>query len=256
MSETQEVVHAPGSVLGPDGRRAEIQASSMENFIMRAAADPSFDVEKLERLIALQERSQAAQRKERFFDALAAAQSEMPQLDQNGCIDYGSGKGKINYARIEDIDAQIRPIYSRAGFSVSWNSSPVMDGKMVRVEGTFSCAGHNETREMTGPVDNSGGKQPIQAVASTVAYLKRHILKMFFNLIERGKDFDGAKVQDLKPIAESQADDISRRLTDCGADVERFKKLFSVEKIADLRQGQMREVEAQLSAKERKAAQK
>jgi hypothetical protein len=101
----------------------------------------------------------------------------MPQLDQNGCIDYGSGKGKINYARIEDIDAQIRPIYSGAGFSVSWNSEPVMEGKMVKVQGTFSCHGHNETREMTGPVDNSGGKNGIQGVASSVAYLKRQISK-------------------------------------------------------------------------------
>ena len=129
-------------------------ANDLEQFIMRAASDPSFDVSKLERLIALQERSQAAQRKERFFEALALAQAQMPQLDQNGCIEYGAGKGKINYARIEDIDAQIRPIYSAAGFSVSWNSGPVMEGKMVRVEeNVLRRHGHNETREMTGPVD-------------------------------------------------------------------------------------------------------
>ena len=231
-------------------------ANDLEQFIMRAASDPSFDVSKLERLIALQERSQAAQRKERFFEALALAQAQMPQLDQNGCIDYGAGKGKINYARIEDIDAQIQPIYSAAGFSVSWNSGPVMDGKMIRVEGTFSCHGHNETREMTGPVDNSGGKQPIQAVASTVAYLKRHVLKMFFNLIERGKDMDGARVKDLLPITEAQADEIHRRLMDCGADLAKFRKVFAVDKIADLKAGQLKEVEVQIARKAREKAAK
>jgi hypothetical protein len=228
------------------------RADSLETFIMRAASDASFDVGKLERLIALQERTQAAQRQQRFFEALASVQSQMPQLDQNGCIDYGSGKGKIPYAKLEDIDRAIRPIYSEAGFSVSWNSSPVMDGKMIRVVGTFSCFGHNETREMTGPVDLSGGKQPIQGHASTVAYLKRHVLKMFFNLIERGKDLDGAKVADLKPITESQADEIHRRLTDCGADLARFRKLFGVEKIANLKAGQLKEVYAQLETRERR----
>ena len=93
-------------------------ANDLEQFIMRAASDVSFDVSKLERLIVFQERfRKAAQRKERFFEALALAQAQMPQLDQTGCIEYGAGKGKINYARIEDIDAQIRPIYSAAGSS-------------------------------------------------------------------------------------------------------------------------------------------
>lgn len=254
MNKTDvKIYDAGGGLLPQNGAPKELAkpADSLGDFIMRAASDPSFDVEKLERLIALQERSQAAQRKERFFEALALAQARMPQLDQNGCIDYGAGKGKINYAKIEDIDAQIRPIYSAAGFSVSWNSGPVMDGKMVRVEGTFSCHGHNETREMTGPVDNSGGKQPIQAVASTVAYLKRHVLKMFFNLIERGKDMDGARVRELLPITEKQADEIDMRLKDCGADVVKFKKIFDVEKIADLKAGQLKEVYVQIEKKER-----
>lgn len=259
MNETT-LLDATGKALAPrqpvtvDSVKDRSPEPNLEQFIMRAASDASFDVSKLERLIALQERSQAAQRRERFYDALALAQAEMPQLDQNGCIDYGAGKGKINYARIEDIDAQIRPIYSRAGFSVSWNSKPVMEGKMLWVEGTFSCHGHNETREMTGPVDNSGGKQPIQAVASTVAYLKRHVLKMFFNLIERGKDLDGAKVRDLLPITQTQADDINTRLNDCGADVARFKKLFAIEKLADLKAGQLKEVYVQIEKKEREKA--
>lgn len=177
----------------------------------------------------------------------------MPQMEQNGVIDYGAGKGKISYARMEDIDSIIRPIYGPLGFSVSWNSTPAFDGKMVRVVGTFSCHGHSEQLEMTGPLDTSGGKNGIQGVASTVAYLKRQVSKMFWNLVERGKDKDGAKVKDLLPIEQAQADDIMTRLQDCNADVEKFKKLFGVEKIEDLRAGQLKEVWRQLTIKEGKA---
>jgi hypothetical protein len=89
-----------------------------------------------------------------------------------------------------------------------------------------------------------------------VAYLKRHVLKMFFNLIERGKDMDGARLADLKPISEKQADEIHMRLTDCAADLAKFKKLFQVEKIADLKAGQLKEVYAQIEQKERVKAAK
>jgi hypothetical protein len=240
-------------------RIREAQAQSLDQFIMRAAADHTFDVEKLERLLALRKEMETAQRKERFFDALALAQAQMPQLDQNGLITYtdretGRIKGSIPYAKLEDIDAVIRPIYSPLGFSVSWNTESVMDGKGLRVIGTFSAHGHSETRAMTGPNDASGGKNGIQGVASANAYLKRQITKNFWNLVERGKDLDGARAKDLLPITQGEADDINTRLTDCGADLVKFKKLFSVEKIADLKHGQLKEVYAQIEAKERAKA--
>jgi hypothetical protein len=231
-------------------------ADSLENFIMRAASDKSFDVEKLERLIALQERSQAAQRKERFYESLAAVQAQIPQMDQNGCIDYGQNKGKINYARLEDIDAAIRPIYSKYGFSVRWTSFPVMDGKLIRVVGTFTAHGHSEESEMTGPPDASGGKNEAQRGPSGASYLKRHITKQFWNIVERGKDMDGARVRDLLPITDKQADEIDMRLKDCGADIARFKKVFVVDRIADLKAGQLKEVYVQIEKKEREFAAK
>ncbi len=177
--------------------------ADLETFIMRACQDQTFDVAKLERLIALQERTTAA------------------------------------------------PIYAPLGFSVSWNSFPAFEGKMLRVVGTFSCHGHSETLEMTGPLDNSGGKNGIQGVASSVSYLKRQISKMFWNLVERGQDKDGANAKDLLPITQDQGDDITTRLKDCNADVAKFKKLFGVESIADLRAGQLKEVWRQLAIKEK-----
>lgn len=225
-------------------------AQTLEQFLIRAASDPTFDVDKLERLIALKERMDAAQREKAFFESLALAQAEMPQIDQNGLIDYGAGKGKIPYAKLEDIDAIIRPLYSPYGFSVSWNSSSVMDGKMVRVEGTFAAHGHKETREMTAPIDTSGGKNGTQGVASTIAYGKRQITKMFWNLIERGKDVDGARLKDLQPITQEQADTINTRLQDCRADIDAFKRIFKVEKLADLKAGQLSEVWKQIERKE------
>jgi hypothetical protein len=230
------------------------ESQAMISMIERMVMDPQVDVEKLERLVALKERTDAARRRDEFYRALAACQAEMPQMYQNGVIDYGRGT-KISYAKLEDIDAQIKPIYTRYGFSVRWTSRPVMDGKLIEVIGTFTCGGHSETSEMTGPPDKSGGKNEAQAGPSGCAYLKRHITKQFWNLVERGRDLDGAKAADMVPITDTEADDIHRRLTDCKANVDSFKKVFGIEKIADLRHGQLKEAIRQIELKEAKVKQ-
>ena len=53
-------------------------------------------------------------------------------------------------------------------------------------------------------------------------------------------------MKDLLPITEAQADEIHRRLMDCGADLSKFRKVFAVEKIADLKAGQLKEVYVQI----------
>ena len=242
-------------ILDQSGRQMEApqpqRASDLDQFIMMAATREDVSIEKLERLLVMKREIKATEQREQFFESLALVQSQMPQLEQNGLIDYGAGKGKIKYARYEDIDAVVRPLYSKYGFSVSWDSAPAFEGKMVKVTGTFSCHGHSEKREMTGPVDSSGGKNGIQGVASTVAYLKRQTLKMFFNMVERGHDKDGANPADLKPITQDQADTIRTQLVDLKADIGKFVSMLGVEKLEDIRVGQMKEVAAAIERKRR-----
>ncbi len=218
------------------------RASDLDQFIMLAADRPDVSIEKLERLLAMKGEIEAARRKEAFYDALASVQAILPQVEQNGCIDYGQGKGKIAYAKMEDIDAAIRPLYVEKGFSVSWNSALVFDGKMIQVTGTFAAHGHLETRQMTAPIDGSGGKNAVQGHASTIAYLKRQICKMFFNLIEKGADKDGA-------ITEDQALDIQSVLTETNSNIPAFLKLLKVGSIAEIRAGQLKEVWTALDKK-------
>lgn len=229
--------------------------TTLDQFIIRGMTDPAFDVAKMQELLLMRERIQEGERRTRFHDALAVVQAQMPQIDQNGLIDYKTEKGKIPYAKLEDIDVIIRPIYSGSGFSVSWDSKSVFDGKMIEVTGSFSAFGHTERRTLTLPPDGSGGKNGTQAVASSVAYAKRHLLKMFFNLIERGADKDGAKMADLQPITQDQADTIRgllSELTNPPVNMPKFYKLFGVEKIEELKAGKLKAVHTEIEAAKRR----
>lgn len=236
VMNTELAVHEPAQM-----ERAG--ARPLEALVVRAMNDPSFDVEKLERLMALMERKEEQGRKERFFDALARVQKQVPRVRQNGLMDRGQGKGQIPYASREDIDAVVRPIYLAEGFSVTWDAPASDESGNIHVQGRFTCHGHTELRVWTCKPDASGGKTGPQAVSSTIAYGKRQISKMFWDIIEEGQDKNGA---DVEVVSQNQADDIRTALTDIGANMDRFYGIFGVKRLEEIKVSQLPEVYARI----------
>jgi len=95
-----------------------IPATSMMEFIQRAATDPSVDVGKLEKLMALAERMEARQAERAFDDAMAAAQEEMTPVR----TDAANKSTSSRYATFAALDRAIRPTYTKHGFSVSFDT--------------------------------------------------------------------------------------------------------------------------------------
>lgn len=155
----------------------------------RLATDPNVDPDKLERLIAMQERILAHQAKAAFDAAFAEMQGELPVIDEKGRI-VVSDVIRSRYAFYEDIIQIIRPILQRHGFSIR-HRNHTRDGKQVIVGILTHRAGHSETDEFECPPDNSGGKSGIQAMASTRSYGQRYTTIALVNIVTRGTDDDG-----------------------------------------------------------------
>jgi len=159
------------------------EATSLLNVIERASRDSSVDVAKLTALLDMQERVLRAQAKQQFTEALSAVAAELEPVAR----DARNPHLGTRYAKLETIDGALRPIYSRHGFSVRYGSEPTADGK-VHVTCTVShVGGHSETLGLTAPVDavGTGGKASktgVQAIGSTVSYLRRYLLVMAMNV--------------------------------------------------------------------------
>jgi hypothetical protein len=237
---------------------AEPSDVSIIHIIEKISQTPNLTLESigvLERLVALQDRRDEQQRKERFFDALTRVQSQVTRVAQTGLMDRGPGKGQIPYARREDIDAMVRPIYLAEGFSVTWDAPTSDDSGNIHVQGRFTCHGHTEMREWSCKPDASGGKTGPQAVSSTIAYGKRQIEKMFFNIIEEGADKNGAAEVPLM-VSQHDADDIRTRMNDLpqkspGALLGKLCQKHGVERPEELRASQYLAVIADVEATEK-----
>ena len=241
-----ELVKQETADLGPGAIQALV------NQIAQSDSMTTEKVEVIERLVALMERREAQQRKERFDEAKRQCQIEMPRVEKNGLIALKTGG--IPYARLEDLDACIRPIYQAHGFSVSFDAPMTAEGGKIRSVARFSCEGHKESIEITAAASNrAAGNLALtdtQKVKQTITECRRHLLEMFFNVITVGAD---ERPQD-DPITQGQADDIRTQLTDMNANMSQFYRLFGVTALEELRASQLSEVHARIKqAREKRA---
>lgn len=215
----------------------ESHPADLLSVIAHAVADPRMDVEKMRALFELQRDIQTENNRIAFVEAMARLAPKLPEIDKNGRVKFEGKDGKAGqdrkYARLEDIDRAIRPLYSEEGFSLSWNTGEGVGGK-IRVIGTLShCKGHVETRQLDLPYDSSGSKNPVQAVGSTVSYGKRMITTMLFNIITKDEDTDG---ENLTPITEDQARDLESAIEEVRMDKGKFLVYMHVGSVREILQ--------------------
>jgi hypothetical protein len=189
-------------------------AGAMLNIIERAAFDPTVDIARLEMLFDMQRKFLADEARVKFERAMSAAQGEMGPVTK----DAQNNHTKSRYARLEAVDEVIRPIYSKHGFSLSFNQAEAPSGAIKVVCKVGHEAGHSELYDLTGGLDNKGSggnanKTDIQATGSTVTYLRRYLTCMIFNVVIADQDRDGNAEQQNKAhlvrINEEQKAEIS-----------------------------------------------
>ena len=162
------------------------------SMIERAATNPEVDIEKMDRLLQLHERMEAKQSEQRFANAMCAAQAGMTRVS----ADAQNPQTRSKYASYGALDRALRPLYSAAGFSLSFDTGDSPKEGHVRILCYVSCEGHTRTHHIDMPSDGKGpqGKSVMSATHATGAassYGMRYLLKMIFNVAVGEDDNDG-----------------------------------------------------------------
>ena len=194
-----------------------LDASPMLAMIERAARDPSVDVDKLERLMLMQERMQAKMAESAFNDAMSDAQARMRTIG----ADANNPQTRSKYASYGKLDSVLRPIYTDNGFSLSFDTGSDAPADCVRVLCYVSHkAGFSRTYHVDMPADGKGAKggdvmTKTHAVGAGMSYGMRYLLKMVFNVAVGEEDIDGnAPMTDNKAMDWIAAADAIANLDD------------------------------------------
>lgn len=206
------------------------ESTSIIQVIERAARDPNIDIDKMERLLQMQERIVARQAKAAYADALARLQPTLPIIGERGSIKNNSGAVQSKYALWEDIVGVITPLLAAQGFSLSFRTGN-KDGK-IQVTGVLTHReGHGEETMLDLPADTSGSKNAVQAVASSVSYGKRYTAGALLNLRTGEIDDDGQTANAALNLSADQCAQVERRLKEANVDRAGFLEFWQVEEV-------------------------
>jgi hypothetical protein len=223
-------IHRPGAIQHHEPSINEIAMSIAQRGDLAA-------VEAVERLFRLQVEKDAIQAEKAYRAAMARLAKILPVVDRNGRVKYESkdpnkpGMDRT-YGKYEDIDEAIRPIYTDEGFSVAWKTKEGANGKIRMVGICSHCEGHTEEHEIDLPHDSSGGKNPIQAIGSSVlGYGRRMLTTMIFNVRIAGADTDG---EDPTPISVEKVSYLERLMAESQTSEKAFEIISGVKTLAEI----------------------
>lgn len=163
-------------------------ASLSPNRLLELAITSNADIDKLEKLMQLQERWNAQQANKAFLAALSNFQATVPVIEKGKQIKFGNTSYK--FAPLGEIDAAIKSCMRDNGLTKRWEMSD--DGANIICTCIIShIDGHSEKTTMRAIKDNSGGKNEIQQRASAVTYLQRYTLVAALGLSTADEDDDG-----------------------------------------------------------------
>ena len=166
----------------------QTESRQLIDIIAKAAMSKNVDTEKLNALVDMQARLTRERMEGAFNRDMAELQRIIPPIPKT---QRGGGEGK--YAPYDEVDKIIRPLYTNAGFSVSFNSEPVKDGRKTYLITVSHKGGHSDTKRLELPDDDGKDMNELQGEGSTVSYAKRYLAGMAFNLVYIGQDNDGSK---------------------------------------------------------------
>jgi hypothetical protein len=225
--------------------------------LSRAVAQGA-DIAVLEKLMELQERWERNQARKAFDEAVSAARATIPTIRKNKHVGFASKdttKARTDYMHetLDEIAKTINPILAAHGLSYRFRTEQ-LDGGSIRVTCILAHrAGHAEENSLMGGRDETGNKNNLQAVGSTVTYLQRYTLKAALGLAAATDDDAKSAGEADEPINDAQRQRLKAMLDEAGGDIAKFCEYAQVDSFADIRQSQFDDLVKMVKAK---AAQK
>ncbi|GAA0603315.1 ERF family protein [Paenochrobactrum glaciei] len=186
------------------------------------------DLGSVKEMLAVSKELAAEQAKRSFSVAIAGAKAELRPIVKN------RDGHNTKYADFAAIASAIDPVITKHGLSYRFRTRQIDN----RAEVTCIIEhvdGHSEENTLSAPSDNTGNKNAIQAIGSTLTYLQRYSLIQAFGLAIANDD-DGRRsgLANAETISKEQVKNLLRLIEETDTDIEQFCKRGKVEALPDI----------------------
>ena len=214
--------------VAPAIRQASAAMTPLE--MLNAAIERGDGLEKLEKLMDLNDRYEKAQAKREFLEAKAAFKANAPTITK----DLTNKQYDSKYSSIGNVVNVMNEALSKVGLDARWDYEQT--DKSIKVTCILShLRGHSESVSLAGPPDVSGAKNPIQQIKSTTTYLKLATFEAVTGIASKeGNTDDDGNGTAKGFISEAQCQEILDLIGEVGADTRRFCAHFGIDGVAKL----------------------
>lgn len=212
---------------------------AMIQVIERAAVNPDVDIDKMERLMNMQERMINRNAEIEFNESMAAVQSEVGFIS----ADLDNSQTRSRYASYNQMNNALRPVYTKHSFALSFNSEPRTEKNMMAVICYVTHkGGHTRKYVIDMPADGKGAKgndvmTTTHAAGAASSYGMRYLLKMIFNISVGEEDTDGnmPQAETIVYISDEQVNTLHAKITENNVNEKGFYNWMKAElKIKEL----------------------
>jgi len=236
-----------------DGALQKENVSRAPAELIAAAVTANTDLDKLEKLLILQERWEKNEAKKAYHKAMANFKSNPPDIDKDKKVGYDTTKGKVGYthASLANVTKKVNSALSQHGLSASWTTQ--QNGQVLVTCRITHELGHSEETTLSAPADTSGSKNAIQAIGSTITYLQRYTLFALTGLAAHDQDDDGVASSPIeKYVTEEEVNNVRDWMLAAKASESKLLKFLQIEMLEDMTKQHYNKAISVLKAKKEK----
>lgn len=216
--------------------------------MLNSAITRGDSLDKLERLMDLNDRWEKAQAKKAFIEAKAAFKASAPVVTK----DKTNNQYNSRYASIGSVVNAVNEALSKHGLDADWQFD---QSNGIRVTCILThVAGHSESVSLVGTPDTSGAKNPLQQIKSTLTYLKLATFEAVTGIAtkEGNRDDDGNASGVASFISDEQVEELTALITETKTDIAKFLEIGKVESLSDITAANFSKAKALLLSKKKK----
>ena len=225
--EKIDIIEDKVDIVEKSQQNAEINALTL----IDKAIEKDIDVDKFAKLVDIVKMLENEKAKRDFYEALSNFQGECPTVMKKSEVNMGYGKPHYNYASLGDIITEIQKPLQKYGLSYHWRVNN--DDSFIEVTCILAHrSGYELQTSISAAKDATPGKSNVQAIASTITYLKRYTLISLLGIGTADPDDDAVstipenkKTIDKKEDKSDLLAEIKDKLDHCN-DEETVKKIW------------------------------
>lgn len=167
--------------------------------LLQMAIAQGANLDRLEKFMELHLRWEKRAELKAYFKAVAAFKLESFVISKDGEVGYRANDGKFvgyKHATLGNVIGMLTPAMSKHGLSLSWDPQQIWDEKLKTYVIKITCKmsheqGHTQEVSLFGKGDNTGNKNQLQQLGSTMTYLERYTALAITGTATQEMDDDG-----------------------------------------------------------------